>query len=114
MRFNNDADVYMFVWSIRGIDRFIAQKEIWYDRATKQPRRVYLFDDNGRVILRAFLRNHAPLEVPGAPRDRRGRKSETFSARMQFRPERCGVWRRARAKTSSIVPMASTVLSSSE
>ncbi|HSV14487.1 MAG TPA: hypothetical protein VLI90_09515 [Tepidisphaeraceae bacterium] len=69
MRFNNDADCYMFVWNIKRSDRWTAQKEIWFDRATKQPRRVYLFDENGRVILRAYLRNHGPLEVPGMPRD---------------------------------------------
>lgn len=70
MRFNNDADAYMFVWNVPAGDRWAAQKEIWYDRATKLPRRVFLFDADGRVVLRARLDGHAPVELPGVPQER--------------------------------------------
>ena len=69
MRFNNDADAYMFVWSVRGPDRWMAQKEIWYDRVTKLPERVLLFDENGRIVLRANLSEPVPVEVPGEPKE---------------------------------------------
>ncbi len=68
MRFNNDADAYMIVWNVKLPDRWIAQKEIWYDRATKLPKLVLLFDENGRIVLRAYLSNHKPVEVAGMPR----------------------------------------------
>lgn len=64
MRFNPDADCYMFVWVApvggkgAGAPRLAAQKEIWYDRKTYLPRQVMLFDANGRVLLRAILANH--------------------------------------------------------
>ena len=69
MRFNNDADAYMFVWNVRVPDRFVAQKEVWYDRQTKLPMKVLLFDANGRVVLRADLSKHQPVEVEGAPKE---------------------------------------------
>jgi hypothetical protein len=64
MRFNNDADAYMFVWNAPLADRWIAQKEIWFDRQTKRPRLVVLFDANGRIVLRAYLTNfkRVPIE----------------------------------------------------
>jgi hypothetical protein len=61
MRFNNDADAYMLVWSIKAQDRWVAQKEIWYDRATFLPRLVVLFDPNGRIVLRAYLSQPKPI-----------------------------------------------------
>jgi len=63
MRFNNDADAYMFVWNVRVPDRYVAQKEVWYDRKTKLPIKVLLFDPNGRVVLRADLSKHKPVQV---------------------------------------------------
>jgi hypothetical protein len=69
MRFNNDADVYMFVWNVRVPDRYVAQKEVWYDRKTKLPTKVLLFDENGRVVLRADLSKHQPVEVEGSGRN---------------------------------------------
>ena len=33
------------------------------------PRRVLLYDENGRVVLRADLANHQPVKVPNAPGD---------------------------------------------
>lgn len=68
MRFNNDTDAYMFDWIVRGRDRWLVQKEIWYDRQTKLPELVLLFDDDGRVVLRAQLSRDVPLATPGVPR----------------------------------------------
>jgi len=65
MRFNGDQDAYMFVWNAPLTDRWVVQKEIWYDRQTKLPKLVLLFDENGRVLLRAYLSNHEPVEVKG-------------------------------------------------
>ncbi|HRK30493.1 MAG TPA: hypothetical protein PLD59_05395, partial [Tepidisphaeraceae bacterium] len=58
MRFNNDADAYMFVWIVRAQSKWVAQKEVWYDRETKHPRLVLLFDVDGRIVLRAYLSKH--------------------------------------------------------
>jgi hypothetical protein len=73
MRFNNDADAYMFVWNVRLRDRWVAQKEIWYDRKTKLPKLVLLFDENGRIVLRAYLTKHKPVDVgdDNVPQDAR-------------------------------------------
>ena len=67
MRFNPDEDAYMLVWNGRLPDRWVATKEVWYDRQTKRPKFVLLFDENGRVLLRAFLSEHKPVQVPGTP-----------------------------------------------
>src|SRR5688500_10482539 len=71
MRFVNESDAYVMTWIRRadGNDRFIAVKEVWYDRRTKRPRRVLLYDENGRVLLRANLSNHEPVEIESSPRD---------------------------------------------
>jgi hypothetical protein len=55
MRFNPDYDCYMLTWHQPLRDRWVTLREIWYDRATLEPRRIWLFDRNGRVILRAKL-----------------------------------------------------------
>ena len=72
MRYNRDADAYTFIWVMPAPDpagpaRLIAQKEVWYDRKTKLPKLVVLFDADGRVILRAILGKHKPLPVKEAP-----------------------------------------------
>lgn len=71
MRFVNESDAYVLTWIKRSDDnqRFVTVKEVWYDRATKRPRRVLLYDENGRVLLRANLSNHDPVELEAAPRD---------------------------------------------
>ena len=69
MRFNHEQDVYMLIWNARLSDRFYAQKEIWYDRKTFHPRAVFLYDENGRLLVRAFLLAHAQMEIPGQPRE---------------------------------------------
>ncbi|MBC7782910.1 MAG: hypothetical protein H7144_03645 [Burkholderiales bacterium] len=61
VRFNNDQDCYMITWQILLPDRWAVQKEVWYDRATLQPRSVLLFDDNGRIVLRAYLLKPQPV-----------------------------------------------------
>ena len=70
MRFNHGADAYMFVWSKRSeqSDRWIAVKEVWYDRATFRPKAVILFDENGRVTLEAMLSKPIPVETPNVDR----------------------------------------------
>lgn len=62
MRFNNDEHAYMFLWNVPLPDRWVAQKEVWYDRETKLPKLVLLFDTNGRIILRAYLSDHKTIE----------------------------------------------------
>ena len=61
LRFNNDQDCYMVTWNVQLSDRWAVQKEVWYDRATLQPRLVLLFDPNGRVALRAYLSKFQPI-----------------------------------------------------
>ncbi len=61
MRYNNAADAYMIVWSTKGPDQYYPVKEIWYDRATLQPRMVNLFDPRGRITLRAYLSKFKPV-----------------------------------------------------
>jgi hypothetical protein len=67
MRYNNEQDVYMFVWNAKAPDRWVAQKEIWYDRATRRPRRVLLYDGNGRTVLRADLSMQRAVQLYDVP-----------------------------------------------
>jgi hypothetical protein len=72
MTFNNDSDAYIFLWQIHSNDapaRLVAIKEVWYDRKTKLPQWVKLFDPSGRVVLRAWLRQHVPVKIEGVPED---------------------------------------------
>jgi hypothetical protein len=70
MRFNNDSRSYMFVWNAPVMApppaRWIATREIWYDLDSKLPKNILLFDENGRVIVRAYLTEHKPIEGNGA------------------------------------------------
>ena len=66
MRFNNDSGgFYMLTWNARGENLWYTEKEVWYARETLLPVRVFLFDRNGRVILRANLSQHKPVELAG-------------------------------------------------
>ncbi|GEM_PF-698488 len=92
MRFNNDADAYMFVWVIEGRDRLIAVREVWYDRQTKLPKLVLLFDDNGRILLRAYLSEHQRIPVEDLPEDQQPMIATRYQlffpdsgSKMQFR-----------------------------
>ena len=67
MRFNNDQRAYMIVWSVKFPDRWVAQKEIWYDLDTKLPRLVHLFDPDGRIILSAYLSEHQAIPNDRSP-----------------------------------------------
>ncbi len=64
LRFNNDARAYMMVWNAKVPDRWVAQREVWYDVDSLWPIYVFLFDANGRVVLRAKLSEHRQVEVP--------------------------------------------------
>lgn len=61
MRFNPDYDCYMLTWHQPLKDRWVTLREIWYDRQTFEPSRLWLFDRNGRVILRARLDRFQPI-----------------------------------------------------
>jgi len=50
-------------------DRWVAQKDVWYDRTTKLPTKVLLYDANGRVVLLANLSKHKPVEVVNVPQE---------------------------------------------
>ncbi len=80
MRFDPYADAYVFVWNDRLADRWAALREIWYDRATKLPKLVLIYDASGRVLLRGEynslktvvdgrpvmdMANYRQVEVPG-------------------------------------------------
>lgn len=67
MQFNNDEDVYMVVWNAPLPTHWYAQKAVWYKRKTMLPVKVLLFDHNGRVILRANLMQHKPVQIKGQP-----------------------------------------------
>jgi len=69
MRFNNDADAYMFNFNVRVPDRWAVQKEVWYDRKTKLPKLILLFDENGRVVVRTYLSNHRAMGSDGDARE---------------------------------------------
>ncbi|MDB5330075.1 MAG: hypothetical protein JWP03_1226 [Phycisphaerales bacterium] len=69
MRFNNDFRVYMFVWNAKMPDRWVAQREVWYDMNTKLPKYVFLFDTNGRVVLRGTLSQYRQVPVPNVPKE---------------------------------------------
>jgi hypothetical protein len=69
MRFNNDSDCYMFIWNTKLPDRWAATREVWYDRRTKRPLKIFLFDANGRIVLSARLDKHKPVEVPNLPKE---------------------------------------------
>lgn len=65
LRFNHKDDAYMLTWNELRSDRWVIRKEIWYDRRTLWPTMVLIFDDNGRVVLRAYLSNHKPIRIEG-------------------------------------------------
>src|SRR5688572_14795716 len=81
MRFVNEADAYVLSWIQRSADsdRFVVVKEVWYDRRTTRPRRVLLYDENGRVLLRATLSNFEPVEIDGASRDEWPQVATTYA-----------------------------------
>lgn len=70
MRYDNAADAYVFDFNVKAPDRWLAEKEVWYDRATLRPRRVILYDANGRPVLRATLSMDVRVRMAGgSPND---------------------------------------------
>jgi hypothetical protein len=65
MQFHNEGDCYMLTWVAKQPDRWIAQKSIWYNRERYLPVKVLLYDENGRVVLRANLSEHQPVKIEG-------------------------------------------------
>lgn len=69
MRFDNERDAYSIIWSTRLVEpgpaRWVAQREVWYDRQKLHPIHIRLYDVDGRVLLRADLSNHSPLDDAG-------------------------------------------------
>lgn len=64
MRFNPDQWAYMLIWNEKLPDRWWAQKEIWYDLEHHWPTKVILYDQNGRVVVRANLGQHKRVNIP--------------------------------------------------
>jgi hypothetical protein len=64
MRFDPYADAYIFVWNSPLADRWVAQREVWYDRQTKLPKLILIYDTTGRIALRATF---GPKEKDGRP-----------------------------------------------
>lgn len=72
MRFNNEGNgSYVFVWIGKLPNRWVALREVWYDRVTKRPRLVLLYDTNGRVVMRAEFETKDFRQVPveGMPKE---------------------------------------------
>lgn len=66
MRFDPYADAYVFVWSGKAPTQWVALREVWYDRTTKLPKLILLYDMNGRVALRAEFADQSKI-VNGRP-----------------------------------------------
>src|SRR5437763_3994459 len=49
-------------------DLCLAYREVWYERASRHPKFVKLYDANGRVAIRADLGQFKPLLVEGQPK----------------------------------------------
>jgi len=69
MTFNHELDAYEFTFNARLQDRWFATKRISYDRATQLPIRVVIFDENGRTVVQADLKNHVAAEVVDVPKE---------------------------------------------
>jgi hypothetical protein len=70
MRFEADADAYVFIWNHPQSDHWAATKEVWYDRTTKRAFRVRLFDPNGRVAMEAELSDNKQIAIDGQPKEK--------------------------------------------
>jgi hypothetical protein len=69
MRFDNESDAYIITWNLHLPDRWVAQKEVWYDRASLMPTLVKLYDSNGRALLVAKLSKPGPVKIDGIPQN---------------------------------------------
>jgi hypothetical protein len=68
MHFDNNADAYVIDTLEERSDRLLLRKEVKYDRQTLHPQRVLLFDETGRLALRAMLSDYQPVPVEGVER----------------------------------------------
>jgi hypothetical protein len=68
-KFIPDWDCYVLTWQEKAGDppRFVAVKEVWYNRTTKLPVRVILYGPTGRIVLRAALDGFVPLPIENYP-----------------------------------------------
>jgi len=66
MHFDNNGDAYVVDSLQRQRDRLLLRKEIWYDRATLHPVKVQLYDESGRMDLKAQLSDFEPLPTDSA------------------------------------------------
>jgi hypothetical protein len=70
MRYDNATDAYVFVFNVKAPDRWLAEKQVSYDRATLRPRRIVLYDASGRPVLKAALSMDVRVRMPGgSPND---------------------------------------------
>jgi hypothetical protein len=67
LRYDNGRDAYVLVFNAKAPDRWIALKEVWYDRTTLRPKRVILYDANGRPVLKAELSHDTRVQMPDEP-----------------------------------------------
>jgi len=79
MRFNHDQCAYMITYIGQLPTQFYAQKEIWYDYKTYLPVKVVLYDFNGRVVARANLSKHQPVEVQNQPKEKWPRIATSYN-----------------------------------
>ena len=70
MRFDSQQRAYVLLWVAPLPDRWIALREVWYDMNTLHPKLVLLYDQNGRVALRADLGLFKQIEVAGQPKEK--------------------------------------------
>lgn len=63
LRFDNDEGVYVVTWNVRLSSQWATQREVWYDRKTFLPVRVYLYDEKGRALVKALLAEHLPVKT---------------------------------------------------
>jgi hypothetical protein len=69
MHFDNDADAYVVDSIDHEPDRMLLRKQVWYDRQTLHPTKVHLYDDSGRMALKAELSDFGSLPLPGVAKD---------------------------------------------
>jgi hypothetical protein len=69
MHFDNAADAYVLDSLENRPDRLLLRKEVRYDRQTLRPNRVLLFDETGRLALKALLSDFEPVPINGSPKD---------------------------------------------
>ena len=69
MRFAREQDAYDLLWIGKLPDRFVAMREVWYDRQSKRPKLIRLYDANGRVVLSATFGQFRRVEIEKLLRD---------------------------------------------